>query len=307
MDIPKQILDAAHFGKLVVFVGAGASRLVGGNSWAGYANNKLAYLQEKKYISFYEKEKLSSLPPRKILSICDIIMQEHDDVVDSEERFLIGTKDEACSIYRDLYKFKAIYITTNYDDFLDRIAEETISEVKTDISNNQRQRKVFFLDDDFTEAKLLEPGNVLHIHGGMKQKELPIVTIWDYLRQYASGSNLADLLKIVFQKYCVLFVGYGLEELEILEYIVNIAERGEDIKEIRHYLLYPTFHSEKNMMEFYRKYYHHLGIDLLSYELDQNGYKELADVVACLAEAIEPRAGSGGLAEKLKLFDGVDL
>jgi len=131
MKIPQSILDAAHSGKLVVFIGAGVSRLAGGRSWAGYANSKLEYLQKKKYISFYDKERLSALEPRKILSICDLIMQEQHHRFDSEEPFIIQSKNENCSIYKNLYRLKAIYITTNYDNFFDQVAEGNKAEVKS--------------------------------------------------------------------------------------------------------------------------------------------------------------------------------
>ncbi|WP_375214417.1 hypothetical protein [Aquabacterium sp.] len=51
--MPDQILkDAAKHGELVVFVGAGASKLCGSPSWNDFANSVVATLQRADKLSF---------------------------------------------------------------------------------------------------------------------------------------------------------------------------------------------------------------------------------------------------------------
>ena len=66
-----QILkDAAKHGELVVFVGAGASRLCGSPGWPDFANGVVAALQQADKLSFLEAEQLIALgDPRRTLSI----------------------------------------------------------------------------------------------------------------------------------------------------------------------------------------------------------------------------------------------
>jgi hypothetical protein len=74
-----------------------------------------------------------------------------------------------------------------------------------------------------------------------------ILTTQDYVRHYANdrradgpeGENrVLTFLGFLFSQKNVLFVGYGLEELEILEYVIGkarlMAEPGKT--EIRHFL-----------------------------------------------------------------------
>ena len=68
-----------------------------------------------------------------------------------------------------------------------------------------------------------------------------ILTTQDYIRHYANdrradgpeGENrVLTFLEFLFSEKNVLFIGYGLEELEILEYVIGkarlMAERGQD-------------------------------------------------------------------------------
>jgi hypothetical protein len=74
-----------------------------------------------------------------------------------------------------------------------------------------------------------------------------ILTTQDYVRHYANDRLSGDaakenrvltFLEYLFANRTVLFVGYGLAELEILEYVILKARRppGTAVKESRHYL-----------------------------------------------------------------------
>ena len=60
-NLPHNLIHAAQDGKLVFFIGAGVSRLLGGYSWNDYALNKLNYLFKQHIISFHDKKRLSEL------------------------------------------------------------------------------------------------------------------------------------------------------------------------------------------------------------------------------------------------------
>lgn len=147
-NLPHNLIHAAQDGKLVFFIGAGVSRLLGGYSWNDYALNKLNYLFKHHIISFHDKERLSKLNSREVLSICDILFKENHISMPSEEDFLINSKqeeDKSSDVYQNLYSLNAIYVTTNYDNYLDQIALKTENENDTKKILRKMSVRSFFL------------------------------------------------------------------------------------------------------------------------------------------------------------------
>jgi len=60
-SIPTEIFEAASSGKLVLFIGAGVSRIIGCPSWMNFALQQLKDLREKKAINYHEYSNLKSL------------------------------------------------------------------------------------------------------------------------------------------------------------------------------------------------------------------------------------------------------
>lgn len=312
----RDILKASHSGRLVVFLGSGVSALLGYRNWKEYADAKAEWLFKKRYINFHDKEKLRRLDAKKILSICDIIFQEKGITCSeyNEKDFLFQASNEhkcdndEVQIYKDLYEFKAVYITTNYDDCLDKIANGS-GDIEIDgkiIENGEAsQPKVFFLDDDFTSPKLTLPGNVFHIHGSVNSAESMVITGLDYIKRYARDTKLESFLTSIFQEYTVLFIGYGLEEIEILDFIVSTGRRkNSDIGNvIKHYALFPTFLDEETMFGFYDKFYNKLGIKLIPYYKDECGYAILKDIIKRWSEVIRNVAKEISLSDKIAFVD----
>src|SRR3989304_1321031 len=123
-DIPSEIIRAASRGKLVVFIGAGVSRIIGCSSWEKFALHHLKYLYENKFVNYYEYKNLAELEARQLLSICRKILEEKKIPPPDINTLLSG--DEGLKgkyeIYENLYSFNAIYVTTNYDEHLDSVA-----------------------------------------------------------------------------------------------------------------------------------------------------------------------------------------
>lgn len=304
------IIKAARDGKLIVFVGAGASILKGYSSWKNYADRKVEYLKNNNLINYYVYEKLRGFDPKKALSLCEIILLENKEFVDDSKFLEPVDKKKECRIYDDLYAFNAVYVTTNYDDCLDKVAEDTVIEQVNGSAPNQpvqnvvKKKKVFYLEDEMLISKLLEPGNVLHIHGSIKDQSSRVVTVQDYIKRYGREARLETLLEEIFSKYTVLFVGYGLEEYEILDFIINTSQRCKR-KHTEHYALYSMFSPEKELYELHRKYYRALNIELIPYLLDQNGYEGLVKVISEWSQIIAPIARRPYFVESKKMIDEV--
>ena len=313
-DIPDRILSAASSGRLVVFIGAGVSRIIGCPSWQDFALKYLKYLhEEKKCINYYEYKNLSKLDSKKLLSICRKILEKEKIPSPDIKSFLNAKKElkEKYTIYENLYKFNAVYVTTNYDDYLDRVAEKPKSEIPS-VTNStlsstikkeqSKKNEIIYSQEKLLTSKLLDSGNVIHLHGSIKDERNLIMTIVDYMEYYKNDDRPAVFLEEMFNKYTVLFVGYGLEEYELLEFIIHKSHSSKN--EVKHFMLYPIFKAEGSLLSFQREYYKDLGIQLVPYPVD-NGYEHLAIVIQEWANQIGGSARPQNFLDKIKLIDEV--
>lgn len=311
-DIDQEILRAASRGKLVLFIGAGVSQIIGCPSWKEFALLQLKDLREKGAINFYEFKNLESLDARKLLSICRNIYKEKNIQPQSMASLLAG-KDEKLkefSIYDDLYAFNAVYVTTNYEDYLEMAAQKPALK-QTSIAQAAAQDSVekehpksrVIMSKEQLLVSSLSNGNIIHLHGSIHNEANTIVTIVDYMKHYEHDSKPAVLLEEIFNSYTVLFVGYGLEEYEILEFMISKSHTSKG--EIKHYMLYPVFRRELNLLSFQENYYRDLGIQLIAYPIDENGYEQLATIIHEWAKQIGPISQPQGFLERIKLIDEV--
>jgi len=312
-EVPAQILQAASRGKLVVFVGAGVSRIIGCPSWEKFALKYLDYIYDKKCITFYEYENLKQYVPRKLLSICMNIIKEKRRLSGPDLRSIFEGEKEKINkfyIFEYLYNFNAIYVTTNYDEHLDLIAERNdkttlkykaeteVEEMKVPTLGN----KVLYRKEDLLSSNLAI-GKVLHLHGSIKDQRNMVVTIVDYIKNYEKDSIPAVLLEEIFSNYTVLFVGYGVEEYELLEFIVNKSATPERV--VQHFMLYPVFSAERALNKFLKSYYRDLGIQLVHYSIGKQGYEQLANVIKEWARKIGPISRPQSFLERRKIIKEV--
>ena len=313
-DVPPEILKAASGGRLVLFIGAGVSRIIGCPSWQEFAMLQLRDLYEKRAINFYEYKNLESLDARKLLSICRKIYEEKN-IQPQSMKLLLKGKDELVKkfdIYEDLYALNAVYVTTNYEDYLDQVAQKPIQKAvsisKPALSQGYAEKetpkrsKIIHSKDHLLISNLTN-GSIIHLHGSIHDEGNTIVTIIDYMKHYEHDSKPTVLLEEVFKAYAVLFVGYGLEEYEILEFMISKSQTSKG--EVKHFMLYPIFKRETNLLDFHRKYYRDLGIQLIPYPIDESGYEHLATIIHEWAKQIGPISQPQGFLERIRLIDEV--
>lgn len=315
IDIPKvpiNIIEAAKQGKLIVFIGAGVSRIIGGPSWQELAYRYLKSLYEKRFINYYELNYLNKLEPKKILSICKIIEKEKEIKESDIKKFLLLNKElnEKYKIYESLLNFNCIFVTTNYDDYFDKVINEYNKENNYS-SNNTKQKEWSIIDSsEKILVSKLENKTLIHLHGSVKKPENIIMTIRDYMKYYYKETKITCFLEQFFKSYTVLFIGYGLEEYEIIEFIINkstFSENNEtkNNKELAHYMLYPIFKKEVNLLEYQKKYYQELGIELIPYPIDENGYEHLSNVLLEWSKQIGQISLDQNFLDRVKIIDEV--
>lgn len=293
--VPSEIINAAQNGNLVLFVGAGASMMVGMPSWGGLAYDALLSLVDDGFIDYAELEQLKKLDPKKQLSIADFISQENGQKLDLRSK--LKARFES-SIYPNINSIKATCVTTNYDHELSPEPLEEPSEKETKQKVNRKSGI-----EDLNAADLKEPGTVIHLHGDIGKPETMIVTTRDYLAHY-DKENVQHFLKELFENYVVLFIGYGLEESEILEHILRRSGVKEQDNVRQRFLLQPFFRSEQPLYDRLKVYHQRsFGVHLIGYTRDEKDYQQLEHVVEHWSSklSVQPPA----LVDDLALMDRI--
>ena len=268
-DPPDEVVDAAADGSLVLFVGSGLSMLCGLPSWKNLAERVLHDLRGASLLNYSEIEQLRTLDPRKQLSIAMLIANENACEVEFLKHFDCG---DDSSVYELINSIGCACITTNYDELL----TPRTSAAEDGSSMPAIGTRTIQIGDLY--PNLLEPGNVVHLHGVARRPETMVVTMEDYLRHY-DKEQVQEFLKSLFARKTVVFVGYGLEESEILEFIFRRGGiRHEDTR--NRFALQGFFQSEKPLYEKLHTYYEHtFGVHLLGFLRDHQDYKTQENII----------------------------
>ena len=130
-----------------------------------------------------------------------------------------------------------------------------------------------------------------------------VVTTSNYLEHYDS-EYLQDFLGELFAKKVVLFIGYGLEESEILEHILRRGGVRGESAEIRRFVLQGFFKSATPLYSSMCKYYRRsFGVQLIGFDRDNHNYDQLEEIMKQWSKLIEIRPQA--LVEDLDFMDEV--
>ncbi len=299
--IPEELRLAARRGTLIPFIGAGLSRLAGCPGWDELAHRALMFFVENGTISHGHMDQLSRLTPRVKLSLACLFEKETGKAIDFAK--LLCPRDDKKGdwerAHRYLSQLGSIFVTTNYDQLLDALPPASAPLVS--VATNERATlsrvappQVLYDPGQFREASLRTPHTVIHLHGSVLSRRSMVLTPSDYLERYfghrptgpAGENSYLSFLEVLFKVRNVLFIGYGLEELEILEYVFQKA-RVRDPSEIRHYLLQGFFAHEAALMRSLKAYYRQeFGVGLLPYSREKRDWSQLIEVLENLAGEI---------------------
>lgn len=282
-EFRKSIVKAINNDKLIIFVGAGISRLCGLPSWDEAANHLLAYcVSNCQYFTYADKERIIAnvKDAKEKITIGYYLLKKEDNSETLYNHWLksefslertftdknnLNKQVEMRGLIRSL---SSIVISTNVDLLLDK-----------DIPNENR----FFTKEQLQNICIKENTDqqIWHLHGSLERSRDIVFTTRQYLERYTDPqfrSNLSNLLNR--GEYTILFIGYGLSELQLLDFLVNT--KGD---ETRMFLLQPYFSDDDPLYEAEAPYYKDYGITLVKYPKD-NGYEELFQVLADLKKEV---------------------
>ncbi len=284
---PDQLIkDAARHGELVVFVGAGASMLCGSPDWRGFASQVVGALERGNVLGFLEAEQLRGLgDPRRTLSIAMALAKERGIDIDFDSILHPGKPSATGEeLYRLLSDLRPVFVTTNYDKWLDDAGpEELAPEVKeggeAEPAKGPAKRPKYYRREHLSPALLAQRGAVIHLHGSYIDPRSMVVSLKDYIEHYAD-SRVQEFLSAMFKNHTVLFVGYGLAELEILDHIIRSNESVRTgSTDPRHFLLFAYRSTESVQTQFMEHFFRdQCGVQVVPYCIDAKGYQELVEV-----------------------------
>ena len=296
VPLPDEIRQAALDGNLVLFVGAGVSILVELPSWNELAWKALEDLRQRELFNYSELEQLKCLDAKKLLSIAEVVAEQNAITLDLVKHLNKGDGDTG--IYYYLNKIGCTCVTTNYDELLkpqfNRVKDSSATAVPVIRLNHK---------SDFHAGRLNVPGTVIHLHGSISRPETMVFTTKQYLEHY-DHDTVKNFLAELFDKKAVLFIGYGLEEAEILEHILRRGQVKDTKKVKKRFALMPFFQSQRPLYERLHDYYEKsFGVHLRGYIRDHKDYRQLEDIIKAWSEQIEVRPPA--LSSELDFMDEV--
>lgn len=272
--IPEVLQLAAVQKTLVPFIGAGASQLGGCLGWNEFANAAIYYFVQHGKINHAQLHQIAPLPSRIKLSLALNLQSQHNLPIDFADLLKPNEvqRETGDKVYATIAKLESrTFVTTNYDQWLDGI------------------RQPFFRQSDITVENLEVPNAVFHIHGSITDPDNMVITTADYLRRYASHgidgnggreNPFLTFLQKLFELKNVLFIGYSLSELEVLEYVLQKAgTKPLDGLAPKHYILQGFYSHELELARSLEGYFLSLGVGLLPFSKDENNWGQLIHVL----------------------------
>lgn len=264
-ELPQEIIDAEKIDQFAIFIGAGVSRSVGCSGWDQLARNLLDQCEVLGHINNFEKETLSrGSDYKKTITICHHLLKENNESFQNAMKEALNdsevSKDnpDLEKIYKPLARLNGVFITTNADRHIDQLF---ISE--------------HIQADNFSKMTEINNKHLYKIHGSITNTDSLVFTVNGYLEKYTETDGLQTFLEKLFNRYTVLFIGYGLSEFELLDHLFK-ANGG---KKGKHFFLKDYFKHEQRIYQFEQLYFDNLGITLIPYAKDTKGFRQLEDIV----------------------------
>jgi hypothetical protein len=289
-DFP-ELYQAARDGKIILFLGAGISKLYGCSLWYEIARQLSKDLSDQKVINFAEFEILNreSLDdPRKVISICYELAKEKDkleiyekSIKDSLE---IEDSNMCLEIYDKIFSIKSlVYLSTNFDLGINYLINH---------NNKYKNRRIYDLtlnqhriDIESKNYNILKDGNIIYLHGVISNLKELILPIDKYLQHYNQNNIFLNnfFLEIEKTNCFIIFIGYRLHEWDIIE---KIYKMKNSLKERTSILLSPVYSFDKTKFNLEKNYFKSFGVIPVPYRIDEIGYRGIFPVLEKLSGII---------------------
>src|SRR5207247_6944240 len=164
-----------------------ASRLAGCPGWDDFANGALGQLIEKGKFTYSQLDQVKDLSPRIKLSIATTMAADTNTPIDYDLILHPTPRTDhkrGRRLYNCLFTLGDIFVTTNYDRWLDDRIAERIPGATPAASPATPPPSTPMLSihnvNDFLPAALTQSNTVIHLHGSVSDPTGMILTTRDY-------------------------------------------------------------------------------------------------------------------------------
>lgn len=238
----KRILDASKNNSLAFFVGAGVSKLSGAAGWSELINMFAEKIGQPSK-SDYSYDEALRIPQIFYYSV----NKNEDEYYNLVNESLAQPEIKPNVIHRMLLDLNpSTFITTNFDDLIERAAVENCCSFKSVACDNEIS--------DINGDKF-----ILKLHGDLKHRNI-VLKEEDYLNYSDTFKLTETLLKSIFATNTVVFIGYGLNDYNI-KLILNWTKVL-----LKEKFNKPIFiHTGKELTDDELKYHESKGISVVDY------------------------------------------
>ncbi len=272
------IYNAHKDNKLILFVGAGVSALWGVKRWQDMAETLIENCFDDGLITYWNRKILLEKyghNPRKLITIAKAILG--DNYFSKLSKIVVPSakKDKYPQLFSNLSSINAIFVTTNIDTLL---------------SDNFSKDSVHVGSSEFVSEKI-QPKNCFHLHGSIKDNNPLVMTIEEYVLRY-KDPKVKDFLEYIFlqNEFVVVFMGYGMDELEIIDYMLE--KYGDEVRRQpvnKYYILFPIFRNEEELLKHEQTYFNQINMTVIPYAIDDRGHDQLDDLVQTWKKEFTPQ------------------
>ncbi len=304
------LLDAIRDERLIVFYGAGVSRLGGCASWLELAQIIIESMPSELF-SKLEKTVLSEMAAykaRDVISICHERAQSKSEYLKIYHDAIVRAvtpdpkkSDVLLEVYTLLLELKPIsFITTNIDKLIENLGSKLKG--RRIINVVDKNDEDFSVLDSFAQSVPdasrtvgdspvisnnhyeLCNGNIFYLHGSIARVQGAVLGINQYIEHYYRQKDASVFLGKVFaEDYTVLFIGYGLEEYEVLQNIYLAVNQKPSqpakAREFKHFILTGIYTSEIAKFNIQRNYFNMFSVCPIPYFIDHSGHAKLLEVL----------------------------
>ena len=297
----ENILRAFENRKMIFFVGAGVSRIMGIPGWDDLSSK----LIKKAFPSYQEQNIiLRDIPNSKErITIAYKEFEKNGKLQEFYKIFGEGMSpqkeifDNTENIYEILNRFDAFFLTTNADNLFEDVLGHAVCHENYDINiikseHHRRQNHLFYLHGHYTSD--IDP-----------DKNNLVFTATQYVNRYNDQDFVQFLTTIFLEDNVIVFIGYGLNEFELIDYVVTKTGYNEDSPK-KVYVLYGFCENDDVLYEAKKSYFDALNIEIIPYNLTQKGYIALIDVLKALYEDYKKKAiipVSEAISENIKNYN----
>lgn len=271
-NMPDEIKNAIDNNTLYIFVGAGVSRLYGYPSWEQLGKNLISTAVKLRVMSRSEKATLLSgdFSPMQYVTIAYNCLKKGTSKTRAQKLIISelelerqkGYEDKVTKICNYLFNYHSPIITTNADKSLDTSKAFT-------------GKNIIY---NFAEWDGNNDFNILyHLHGSIDKFESMVFTSEQYARAYMNEARFGENLKKLFgSDRTILFIGYGMNEFELLRYFLKPSKLPN---KPNLFMLSGYLDRDFIKYKFDKTYFKSLGIDVLYFSIEKYGYDALINVL----------------------------